>query len=163
MSCIVIILLICRDLPGFLSGLFQLKTTPPFPEVTLPISTGCSPFSCRVWLICATLLSGQIMSIPIPILNTRYISSSLIVALRRITSKIGGMFQLPHLISALQSAGRIRGVFSVIPPPVICTRPCIGALVASSNAFITGLTYIRVGSSRVSPRFFFQICDIGGD
>ena len=43
--------------------------------------------------------------------------------MRRNTSKIGGMRHDPVSMATAVSFGRMRGVLSVIPPPVMCAAP----------------------------------------
>src|SRR5262245_51984259 len=61
--------------------------------------------------------------IPIPKLNVRRQSSAGILPSRRSNSKTGGAGQEAESITIAASSGRMRGVLSVIPPPVMWAAP----------------------------------------
>src|SRR6185295_10050753 len=71
---------------------------------------------------CASL-AAQAMTSPTPMLKARNISSVAMPPRRCSTSKIGGTCHERRSISAAQPSGRMRGRFSVMPPPVMCAIP----------------------------------------
>ena len=64
-------------------------------------------------------------TMPIPMLNTWYISSVEIPPPRWISRNIGGTFHEDVSTRASQVVGRTRGKLSTKPPPVICAAPLI--------------------------------------
>ena len=74
---------------------------------------------------------------PIPQLNVLYISRSATFPCACNQVNKGGIVQLPFLIAAVKPAGNTRGMFSVIPPPVICAMPFTGKAAMSSSKGLT--------------------------
>ena len=70
-----------------------------------------------------SLASGTTATMPIPRLNVRRISASATLPVSCIQRKRGGTGQVPRSISAAVPSGRMRGMLSVSPPPVMCARP----------------------------------------
>ena len=79
-----------------------------------------------------------------PMLKTRYISSSATSPILWMTLKIGKISQECFLISTARPAGRIRGMFSISPPPVMCAIPLISFWF---KARLTALTYDLCGTA----------------
>ena len=104
--------------------------------------------------------SSQMIIIPIPILKVRNISLSETFPSPCIIPKIGSSGQVPRFISTETPLGRIRGMFSRNPPPVMWARPLINGartpssvlVASSSNGPICGRNDWCV-ASRLRRRF----------
>ena len=70
-------------------------------------------------------------TIPMPMLKARYISSSSTLPKFCKTLNNPSFGQVSFLILTEQLSGRIRGIFSVRPPPVICATPFISMFLKS--------------------------------
>ena len=99
-------------------------------------------------------LSGEtIIIIPIPQLNVRAISLGESRLAFAIHLKTGGTSQDLEKKLAPSSLGRIRGTFSMMPPPVMCARAFTSPnLMVERQLF----TYIRVGVRSDSPSDCFS-------
>ena len=88
---------------------------------------------------------------PIPQLNVRYISCvATLPACCNHWNNWGNCHALAS-IWATVLAGKTRGTFSVMPPPVMCAMPL---MVNCCSAAKMGLTYKRVGAMMASRKVF---------
>ena len=93
---------------------------PRWPGSTRPIWNAVSPATCKAVMIEGASLLETITAIPIPQLNVRAISSAAIDPPRCSSEKTEGKDQFAVSITAWQLSGITLGIFSIIPPPVIC-------------------------------------------
>ena len=92
--------------------------------ITSPIWYHCSFILSRVFAGLFYILAAETTKImPMPRLKVRRQSASGISPMLRSSSKTGSTGQEPTLIVTPRPFGRMRGVLSVMPPPVMWTAP----------------------------------------
>ena len=99
-------------------------TTPGSPSMIRPIRcTRVSPAPCSIAVTRDSSSAAQPTIMPIPMLKVRYMSSSGTLPARWRKRKTALGVQADVSTSAAVPGGRMRGRFSVMPPPVMCASP----------------------------------------
>ncbi len=68
--------------------------------------------------------AGTMSTMPMPMLKARYCSSSVTFASLEMAMNTGSTGHVPFFIITFTFFGRMRGMFSMKPPPVRCAMPC---------------------------------------
>src|SRR5215213_6135128 len=97
--------------------------------------------------------AGTIPTRPIPMLNTRYISSGRTDPSLAIRRKMAGGAHVVVSISALRSGGSMRATFSGNPPPVTWANP----RAPMPMSLWISARYERCGASNASPTVMFRV------
>src|ERR1700733_4102941 len=104
-------------------ALHLYTTRGPRARVTSPILYHCSFSLSRALQAFSVSLADTTKIMPMPRLKVRRQSASGISPILRRSSKTGSTGQDPTLIRTPSPFGKMRGVLSVIPPPVMCAAP----------------------------------------
>ena len=131
--------------------LFQRSDPPkrtPGADVTRPIWYTCSPSPLSMAPSSVARSAATTRTMPMPQFIVRNSSASEIPPVAASQPNTGGNRQASSSISHPCPAGKIRGRFSLNPPPVIWANACTPpALIAAKAA----VTYSRVGTSNAWP------------
>src|SRR5262245_6577690 len=110
----------------------------PRPGSTLPIRTGSYPAAVKRAITSASALGATTATMPMPQLKVRNISAASSLPTCCSQPNTAGACQAPRSTWAAAPAGRMRGKFSLRPPPVMCASPLIARV--SRMALSTPLT-----------------------